>query len=88
MPKITGKRLAEEWRVAVRHALYHKDGSWYNNLERFPGALFDPNGYVLFRTESEYRNCPYLHIGVETNVRPHLSVIPGYVRKRSSSQST
>jgi len=78
--RLTGDILARRWKVVVRHALYHKDGTWYNNLKRFPGALFDPKGYVVFRTEEEYRRCPNVSIGEETNVRPHISSILGYVR--------
>jgi len=79
---MSGKMLSRKWGVAVRHALYHKDGHWYNNLERFPGALFDPNGYVVFNTEKEYRKCPYLSIGKETNVPRGISDLPGYKRMR------
>lgn len=79
---MSGRLLSRKWGVAVRHALYHKDGHWYNNLERFPGALFDPNGYVVFNTEQEYRKCPYLSIGKETNVPRGISYLPGYKRMR------
>jgi hypothetical protein len=81
--RTTGIGLARAWKVNVRHALYHKDGTWYNNVERFPGALFDPNGYVLFKTEADFRDCRHLSIGQETNVRSGISRIPGYVRVTS-----
>jgi 5'-nucleotidase len=77
--RVTGRALARKWKVRVRHALHHKDGCWYNNLERFPGALFDPTGYVIFATEEEYRACPFLSIGKETNIPKGLRAIPGYV---------
>ena len=64
------------------HALFHKVGTWYNNLERFLGALFDREGYVLFKTEEDYQTRPFLSIGKETNVSQGVSSIPGYVRKR------
>ena len=79
---LDGKRLNEEWEVGARHALFSRDGNWYENLEYFPGALFDPNGYVLFRTEEEYRKCPNVSIGKKTNVRGGISSIPGYVQRR------
>jgi 5-methylcytosine-specific restriction protein A len=78
---LDGKQLNDEWGVGARHALFSRDGNWYENLERFPGALFDLNGYVLFKTEQEYRKCPQIHIGKKTNVRGGISSIPGYVRK-------
>ncbi len=80
--RVTGERLRQSWDVAVRHALYHREGMFYENLERFPGALFDPNGYVVFETEEAYRRSPYLSIGQKLNVRCGISAIPGYVRKR------
>jgi len=79
---LNGQQLNKKWGVGARHALFHRDGTWYNNLTRFPGALFDPEGYVLFKTEEEYLNCPYVSVGKETNVPKGISSIPGYVRKK------
>lgn len=75
-----GEVLNVKWNVGARHALYHKDGHWFNNLQFFPGALFDPNGYILFKSKEDYLKCPYLKIGKETNVIKTISAIPGYVR--------
>ena len=80
--KLSGKKLNELWNVGAKHALYHREGSWYNNLEAFPGALFDPNGYVLFQTEEHFRNSRHLKITQETNVPSGISAIPGYTRMR------
>jgi 5-methylcytosine-specific restriction protein A len=76
----TGKVLNDLWEVHARHALYHKDGTWYETLIRFPGALFDDNGYILFRSEKEYKECPYLSFGLKVNVHNGISSIPGYKR--------
>ncbi len=78
----SGQALNREWNVGAAHALYHKDGNWYHLLGRFPGAYFDPHGYVLFRTEEEYRNCGYLEIGEHVHVRGEISNIPGYNKVR------
>ena len=80
---LNGRQLNQEWKVGAQHALFHRDGCWYNNLEHFPGALFDPDGYILFGSEKEYKACSYLNIGKQTNVNvtPGISAIPGYVRK-------
>lgn len=78
---VYGKQKNEELKVGARHALFSRDGAWYENLERFPGALFDPKGYVLFKTEYEYRNSPRVRIGKKTNIRGGISSLPGYVRK-------
>jgi hypothetical protein len=81
-PRMTkGEILNRKWNVGAQHALYHKDGHWYNNLQFFPGALFDPDGYIMFNSEDEYTKSPYLRIGKETNVPNTISSIPGYIRK-------
>ena len=74
-----GRALNERWKVYAKHALYRANGTWYHRLTNFPGALFDANGYVLFETEEEYINCPYLHIGKETSCHKGISSIPSYI---------
>ena len=76
-----GRDLNRRWAVGAQHALYHKDGTFYNHLTSFPGALFDPKGYVLFKTEERYLNSPHLRIGVQVHVKGGISSIPGYVLK-------
>jgi hypothetical protein len=76
----SGRALNEKWGIGAQHALYHREGTWFNVLERFPGALCDPNGYVLFGTKDEYENPPYLKIGQRTNVPGGISRLPKYVR--------
>jgi predicted HNH restriction endonuclease len=63
MPRITARELARKWEVDARHALYRKDETWYHILDRFPGALFDEHGFILFRTQQDYDSC----LGVSRN---------------------
>jgi hypothetical protein len=79
---LNGKLLARLWKVDVVHALYHQDGKWYNHLRDFPGALFDPNGYVIFNTEREYKESPYLQHGMELHVPEGIYSMPGYKRMK------
>lgn len=83
----SGRRLNEVWGVHAQHALFHKDGTFYENLERFPGALFDADGYVLFKTEHEYKTSPYLNHGEKLNVRGSISGMPGYVRMSGGTKT-
>jgi hypothetical protein len=76
------RRLADLWGVSARHVLYHKDGNYYNHLLRFPGALFDPHGYIIFKTEDDYLKSPHLQHGQQLHVRGGISSMPGYVRKK------
>lgn len=78
-------RLNEIWGVGAAQARYSDDGHWYAALKRFPAALFDPHGYVLFETEEEYRRSPHLRINKQISVpKPGISAIPGYVRVADS----
>ena len=70
-------RLNETLAVGAAQARYSDDGHWYAALSRFPAALFDAKGYVLFETEQEYRTSPYLHIGKQISVPK-----PGISKKR------
>jgi hypothetical protein len=78
--RLSGRLLNQRWKVGALHALYHQDGTFYENLTRFPGALFDPNGYVVFSSEKNYEKCAHLSIGEKLNVRGGIASIPGYVR--------
>ena len=48
-------------------------------LDRFPGALCDPHGYVIFDTQHAYESCRHLEIGQRVSVRRGVSKLPGYV---------
>lgn len=81
-------RLNEAWGVGAAQVRYSDDGHWYATLARFPAALFDAHGYVLFATEAEYRASPHLNIGKQISVpKPGISAIPSYVRVADSDAS-
>lgn len=76
----SGRALNEKWLVGAQHALYHRSGTWFHLLERFPGALFDANGYVLFDTQERFTNYPGVHIGKHVTVPGGISQLADYVR--------
>jgi 5-methylcytosine-specific restriction endonuclease McrA len=81
-------RLCKEWGVQVAQGRYRETGDWYSALTRFPAALFDANGYVIFATEEEYRNSPHISIGKQISVpEPGISAIPSYVRALEANTS-
>lgn len=87
--QVTAKQLQQLWGISAQHVLYFKDGNWYHNLKTFPGALFDPNGYILFNTIEEYITSPYLNIDWEKNqlhIPAGISRMPGYVRFSQNSE--
>jgi hypothetical protein len=75
-----GRILNRQLGVGAQHALYREDGCWYEHLERFPGVLFDRQGYIVFETKHAYENCPQLCRGKKLNVTGGISTIPGYVQ--------
>ncbi len=80
----TWKDLAREWEIydKIKDGKYRENGKWFHNLEFFPGALFDKNGYVIFETEEEYKDCKYLQIKQDLHVIGNgISDIPGYVNE-------
>jgi hypothetical protein len=82
MAKPMGRLLNDEWGVGAKHALYSEKGTWFHVLERFPGALFDANGYIVFESTRDYESCHYLNRGKELNVPGGIARIPGYVKMR------
>ena len=68
MLRMTGKYLNRKWKVGAKHSLFRETGNFYMTLRKFPGALFDPKGYLLFQIEEEYKNFPYL-----THYKPNRS---------------
>jgi 5-methylcytosine-specific restriction enzyme A len=84
MKQVNGRSLNSEWKVGAAHALYRKFGDWYHVLRRFPGALFDAQGYIKFETREEYDRCSNLRIRYASNTthveKPGIQAIPGYVR--------
>lgn len=81
-------RLNHAWGVDAAQVRYSDDGHWYATLGRFPAALFDAHGYVLFKTEEEYRRSPHLRIGKQISIpKPGISAIPGYVRVADSDST-
>jgi hypothetical protein len=81
----SGNNLKRQWGIPAVQVRYHKDGTWFMPLERFPVALYDPNGYIVFQTEQEYQSSRYLEIGQRVNVPDGVSKAPGYVRAPQSS---
>jgi 5-methylcytosine-specific restriction enzyme A len=80
MARRMGQARNDEWNVNALHALYRENGTWYHLLERFPGALFDANGYILFDREEDYKNCSGVHLGKETTVPKGIASLRGYRR--------
>jgi hypothetical protein len=86
-----GRELNDRWNVGAQQARYRKNGTWFHVLDRFPGALFDENGYILFQTQEDYESCQFLQKGKELGVPHGIASIPGYVRvvhdTRSASEA-
>ena len=75
----SGARLQRLWGIPAEQVRYHCEGRFYMPLGRFPGALCDPNGYVLFPTPADYAACARLSVGARLNVRGRLADRPNYI---------
>jgi 5-methylcytosine-specific restriction protein A len=78
----SGRSLQIEWKISAKHVLYHHEGTWFHLLENFPGALCDPDGYVVFHTREDFLKCPHLRIATHTKAPNGLKSISGYTRMR------
>ena len=73
-------RLNQSWKAGAIQARYSANGDWYAKLSRFPAALFDARGYLLFETEEAYLNFPHIRIAKQIGVpKPGISAVSGYV---------
>jgi hypothetical protein len=78
----SGRQLNDEWQIGAAQAFYHKGGTWFNRLERFPGALCDGQGFIRIESEQVYLNHPSIRVGTQTNVPGGISQLRGYRRMR------
>jgi hypothetical protein len=76
--RFTGEGLRRQYNLPVRHCLYHRDGTFYERLARFPGALCDPQGWVQFDSEEEFERDPRIKIGRKVNVTHGVFRHPKY----------
>ncbi len=80
---IKGDRLNQKYKVGAVQARYREDGNWYHPLDKFPGALFDANGYVLFESAAEYAACNDVKKGPDPNhihVEGGIASLPSYIK--------
>lgn len=76
--KFIGSRMNSTLGLGALHALYRVDGTWYHQLKKFPGILFDRNGYVLFPTKESYNSNSLLVRKKDLHILDGISKIPGY----------
>jgi HNH endonuclease len=82
-PRDTAELLNEEWEVDAVDCRFHKYGNWYHRLRWFPGAYFDPSGYISFSDKEAYEQCQGLDFGTRVHVQRDLgdiAKISGYKR--------
>ena len=78
--RVTGEKLNRQYQLAARHALYHKDGTFYERLAQFPAVYCDPLGFVRYESEQQFNHDTRLRIGQKVNVRDALNNHPRYQR--------
>ena len=76
--RITGETLNLKFKLGAKHALYHKDGTFYEQLRDFPGILCDDRGYVMYDSRAQFERDPQLNIGQKVNIYRGLANHPQY----------
>jgi len=76
--RVTGESLNRKYRLGAKHALYHKDSTFYERLAAFPGVLCDDRGYVRYETREQFEQDSRLRIGRKVNVPRSISRHPRY----------
>ena len=82
LPLTTGRALLKRWKLPVKQARFHRDGSWYEELTEFPAAYCDCNGFIVFSTEQDVQRTPGLHVEPSRQVwvPSGISALPAYQR--------
>jgi hypothetical protein len=77
-----GHELIDLWKIPAIQARFRRDGTWYAPLSRFPAALCDCKGYLVFQTEDELRQSPgvKIHPSGQITAQNGISHITGYVK--------
>jgi 5-methylcytosine-specific restriction enzyme A len=73
-----GRKLNEQWNLGAKHALFHEEGKWFHRLRRFPGALVDKTGFVLFDTEEKFLTARGLQIKRDVFCPKGISTLSSY----------
>ena len=77
--RLTAKWLCETFGMNAKHCLYREDGIWYHHLERFPGILFDANGYLIVNTKEEYESNPSFRRTKALTIKKAISNLDSYI---------
>ena len=78
-----GAFLQTEWNIPVEQTLFHRDGTWWHEPDRYPCAFSEPSGYVIFENKAAIDQTSHLKIEASERVNlkaDTLSSIPGYIR--------
>jgi hypothetical protein len=59
----SGENLKKQWKIPAQQVRYHKDGTFFMPIDRFPAAFCDPDGYIMFNSKQEYENNKQVEIG-------------------------
>jgi len=78
--RVSGRLLNRIHSLGARHALYHKDGTFYECLAEFPGVLCDSTGFVRYDSKDQFQADHRLHIGQKVNVPAGLASHPRHRR--------
>jgi len=76
--RVTGDFLNRKYGLGAKHALYHKDSTFYERLRDFPGVLCDDRGFVKYDSRDQFERDPRLNIGLKVNIPGTITSHPRY----------
>ncbi len=75
-----GPMLLRDHGLDCKKGYFSKNGVPYQKPDRFPAALFDPNGYLIVEDEDSMFRNPNIHVGKQLSIPSGIKSIPGYVQ--------
>lgn len=73
-----GQAINEVLNLGGEHNLFRRTGDFYQILTKFPGILFDSNGYIKFETKAEYEDNSQLRLTTRTHITDGIKSLPNY----------
>ena len=67
------------WNIKCSSARFSEWGNWYAAVNRFPAALIDTNGYIVFESLEKLNSTQGVKFTKQINVPAGISSLSGYI---------
>jgi hypothetical protein len=76
--KTKTSELVAQWGIQCASARFSEWGNWYAAVSKFPVALLDSHGYILFQTNEALRSSDGVRVTKQINIPDGISSLHGY----------